>query len=248
MDQAEQELIDAAREFAQNAHTRWQPRLVVETFARPVPIRIGSYAVGPLTLRGWLALDAARSPFLNGETFSVDELPERLADALAALTGTPVSAGEVMERIPPAEVPAAIQALYALCSARFVAFLNMVPPGEPGELRPDDGFGECLPLHAAFVTQLNLTPDAALDLPIDRGVMLLNAKRHNDGWRAEGVNYRDRDWEDSPAEPAKEGAQQTHAPDKKTAGRAGEQSHRNEQGEEHSPSGASQPEESNSGQ
>ena len=107
-----------------------------------------------------------------------------------------------MGLIPPAKAPAAVQALYGLCAARFATGVKMLPPPSlgSGQEIQEDGFGDWLPLYTALVTELGLSPGAALDLAVAQGLGMLATKRHNEGYSVAGQNYRVRELPDEPQE------------------------------------------------
>ena len=195
MSEAEdQELLEFAQEIADVTRSPWQPRAVAEVFTRK-PVQVGPWRLGQLTMRGWIALDAVRSPFLNLERIPVDKVPERLAEAIAALTGEAVTADTVIDAVPPSEAQAAVEALFDLCGERFSCGVKLKPPKhlEGGPEISEDGFGSWGPLLACLVKEMGMSRIDALDAPASQATALVMFARHNEGYRVEGPNYRHRE-------------------------------------------------------
>ena len=194
MDTTEQELLEFAQEIANVSRSPWQPCVLAEAFTRQ-PVKVGPWQLGQLTLRGWIALDVVRSPFLNLDSFPLEDVPERLAQAITALTGELVTAETIIAELPPVKAQSAVQALYALCAERFSCGVKIKPPKhlEGGLEIPEDGMGDWGPQLVCLMKELGMSRMEALDTPASQAMALIVLNRHNEGYRVEGQNYRMRE-------------------------------------------------------
>jgi hypothetical protein len=170
----EAELRAMGQDLAAAAQSRWQPACIARAFATPDP------DVPVLTMQGWIDLDAARSPLLDGEIPSTaDEL-----DAAFAAFGLKRSG------LNPEEAAAVVDALMDAVDDAFALALPMSPAGaSTSGAAEDDGFGSWLPLFACLVTQCGLLPQFVLALRVDRAFALVAALRRNQGWQPTGTPY-----------------------------------------------------------
>lgn len=188
--QEEQECLEHAERVAAAENSPWQPRLVAEAFL-PQPVRIGGpWSLGPLTMRGWLALDARRSPFLSGDPIPPEEIPGRIAEVLTAFYGIDHDADDVIEHLPPGETAAAIAAIRALVCSAFATALSMASPIQGGEPGKEDGFGSWLPVWTALRKELGMGKEEAAETPVAQALAMLATARHNEGYTVKGENYR----------------------------------------------------------
>lgn len=190
----EQECLKHAERVAAAENSPWQPRLVSEAFLATT-VRVGWWDLGPLTMRGWLALDARRSPFLSGDPLPPEMVLERLAEAIGILSGQTVTVDDVTREIASGGGPAAIQAVTGICNARFSTSVSMVSPIRGGTPMKEDGFGSWLPIFTALVKELGLSIESALDIAVNQAIALLSTARHNEGYTVAGENYRVREIE-----------------------------------------------------
>jgi hypothetical protein len=182
----EAQLREFGAELARAADSAWQPSCVARAWRTPRAISVHERAalLPAFTLQVWIDLDAVRSPLLHGEG---PELGGELEAALEAFGLTP-------SELAPPDLAALAVAMVRGVRGGFDSALRMQPPADPamdGAAPADtpDGFGDWLPLLAFLVTQCGLSVDDALDLRVDRALMLMAAVRRNQGWMATGTSY-----------------------------------------------------------
>ncbi len=181
----EEHLRELGADLARVAESPWQPACIAQAWRTPRTISAHDRTalLPAFTMQTWIDLDAVRSPLLRGEG------PELGAELDAALNTFGLDSSELL----PADLAVLAVAMIRAVSDAFSSALRMQPPVDPSAdgLPPEapDGFGDWLPLLAFLVTQCGLSVDDALDLRVDRALMLMAAVRRNQGWTATGTTY-----------------------------------------------------------
>ncbi|MFQ3577418.1 MAG: hypothetical protein SNJ52_00185 [Verrucomicrobiia bacterium] len=163
------------------------------------------YAASRVTLRRWLELEEASSPFATGQ-WPGDPLDilRATAEAWAILFPS--------ERVPEAEQAAA--RIGAELAQAFSTALECRWPSRPGEppspRPPHDGAGWLARMVSRLCTGLGITPAAALDLPLDQAFLLAAGWNLNEGMESTGEDYRDRE-QTSPSPSAAPGGRKASA-------------------------------------
>ncbi len=188
--------LDAfAEEVAAAAQSPWQPRCIAAAFSvQGGAHRVGRLTLQPLTMQGWIDLDAARSWYLGG---TPDPEPgdtarlEQLAQVVSVLAGEPVSVVELLARKPD-EAIALHEAAQAILNAATSTMLSMRPPVERRESHGggDDGFGVWLIVLGSLIAEVGLTRAEALATPVAQAHALIATVRRANGWRVSGGGYK----------------------------------------------------------
>lgn len=167
----EQNLRAFQQEIAEAEQSPWQPACIAAAFARTNGLRF--------TMQGWIDLELARSPLLEGR------LPETVGDFNAALRAFDLGEQELtLEET----TEVGLAALDAIADG-FAMRLGMECPGPRESTRPPGWFGSWLPLLACLVGQIGMSREEALACPVGQAFALLAAHRYNHGWDVAGEPY-----------------------------------------------------------
>lgn len=172
------------------------PRCVIEAFLDEPPVLAPGLPLGPLTMRGWLRLEKARSPFLTG---SWPESPERRAEALAFAVGVlrsqPFTLQDLMTVLSGHDAAEAELIVANRINSAFLTALPMRWPSKTGDTTParDHGFGWWIKVLAKLVKDLKKTIEQALDCPVAQAFALLATTASLDGAEPKEMNYRERE-------------------------------------------------------
>lgn len=170
-------LRELAAELAGAEQSAWQPRCIARAFATPGEGEL------VLTMQGWIDLDRANSPLLEGR---LPDSEEELGAAIDAFRCGPIdlAADEAMGL--------GLMMLEAIEEA-FGLSLPMTQPGDGDHLSMSAGFGDWLPILAALIAQLGLSRGDALATPVGQVFALLAADKRNRGWEPSRATYAQRD-------------------------------------------------------
>jgi len=175
----EQNLRALGADLAGAEQSPWQPRVVCRAFAR-VP---GALV---LTMQGWIDLEAARSPLLEGSLPDADDADGQLTRAVDAFGLGPLVAE-------PGERDLLVVAMLDAVFAAFETRLAMRAPGPESSPLAPGGFGAWLPVLACLIAQLGMSRPDALATPVAQAFALIAAHRHNQGWHVTEATYAQRD-------------------------------------------------------
>lgn len=178
----EADLQAMGRELSERVQSPWEPACLARAFRRE------RHEEMHLTMQGWIDLEDARSPLLQGA------LPEDAAQLDDAIRAFQFYSFRGEELSPDAAVEMAAQMRDAVRAA-FSTAMPMRDPAATAETSPDDGFGRWLPIFACLVVQCGLDENAALMMRVDRAFALVAAHRRNQGWEPAGTPYALRDIE-----------------------------------------------------
>lgn len=185
--------------LAEAGRSPWQPRAAVEAML-PEETPAGPWRLRPVTLRMWLCLDRARSPYVSGDRpKEAGVLIAALAHALSALSGMTVLEDDIVCSVPADAVVELDAVVRGHLSGAFATALRMERRREPGESsqpRAPGGFGWALTVFAGL-RMAGFTRDEALDTPLIEA-FALGAVRNYQEHRMEPVEatYAQRDAEE----------------------------------------------------
>jgi len=191
------QLDDLSQRLAEEEGNPFTPQCVARAFLAE-PSMLGPIQLLPLTMRGYLRLESARSPYVTG-MFPEDnaERLQALCFAVAVLSGRGWTIEELVEELTPEQ---AIEGddLVADCMARvWETALPMRRPAKAGEgVEPparDHGFGWWVRVLTKLVVDLGFTRDEALDCPMAQAFALVATNAALDGMEPKEMNYRERE-------------------------------------------------------
>jgi len=177
----EQDLRALGAAIAKAEQSPWEPRCVCKAFASAPGALV-------LTLQGWIDLDAARSPLLEGKGIDADDAEGQLTAAVNAF-----GLGPLLTE--PEDRDTLVEAMLDAVHAAFSTHLKMRCPGESRAQAPG-GFGKWLPILACLVAQLGMSRPEALATPVIQALALIAAHRSNQGWTVADLSYAQRDMEE----------------------------------------------------
>lgn len=172
------------------------PRCVIEAFLDEPPVLAPGLPLGPLTMRGWLCMEKARSPFLTGIW---PDTPERRAEALAFAVGVlrnqPFPLHDLMTVLSGHDAADAELIVANRINSAFSTALPMRWPSRTGEsaLSRDHGFGWWIKVLTKLVENLRMTIEQALDCPVAKAFALLATSASLAGAEPKEMNYRERE-------------------------------------------------------
>jgi hypothetical protein len=148
----------------------------------------------PLTFRSWLALEAARSPFLVDDWQHMPE-PSHVVAALRAISGQPVTLDWLLGH-ETWEVIVAVKQIRAVVREAFATALQMRNPEDRSTAAPTDhGFGTWIALMAILCERMGKRADELLDHRVDQAFALAATWRYLGGAEPKGANYLEREVE-----------------------------------------------------
>lgn len=169
----------------------WEPRCITEAFL-PTPETLAGIPLHPLTMRGWLALDRARSPFLSGEWAGLcdDEALSALLAAVRVLSGrSDLSADALRGLMTPEQAVAAVNQILGIVRRAFRTRLRMAWRwSKETPARRDPEMGSWLPTLTELIT-LGMSRDQALDCPVDQAYALIAGAKALEGAEVEGPTW-----------------------------------------------------------
>ena len=170
------QLQSLGRDLAGAEQSPWEPTCVARAFATP--------PAGALrfTMQAWIDLDALRSPILQFQPPTLDDLARvlTLLGATGEFTLTAAEAGEIAVRAT------------EVVEAAFRMALPMTKPG--AEKGTNHGFGYWLPVLARLIAEARCSLREALAMEVGQAFALLAALDYLDGCHPAGcTNYARRD-------------------------------------------------------
>lgn len=197
----EEHLRQFGADLIRAAESSWQPTCIAQAWRNPVTVSVHDRAalLPAFTMQTWIDLDATHSSLLAGKEPNLGAELDASLDAFG-VARSGLAAGDL--------AILAVAMVRAVQDA-FASALHMQPPPDPNADRlhteeASDGFGDWLPLLAFLVAQCGLSVDDALDLRVDRALMLMAAVRRNQGWLATGSPYAFRELTPEPSQLATE--------------------------------------------
>jgi len=187
-DSEEQDLLALANALAEAETSPWQPSCICAAFARS-PGRL------VLTMQGWIDLEAARSPLLEGKPIDADDADGQLTAAVNAF-----DLGELLTE--PEDRDALVEAMLEAVVRAFSTRIAMCDPGKTGGSSTADGFGEWLPIYTCLTEQMGKSEERAMAYPVAQAFAVIAGHRHNQGLQVVGMTYAQRDIEFSHEEEA----------------------------------------------
>jgi len=173
-------LRELGEEVAKGRGSVWQPRAVARTFARR---GAGEFE---LTMQGWIDLDFAKSPLLEGgRPLTI----EQLEDAFAAFE----NCGRSPARLSPNEAVVVVSRMQSAVERAFSMVMPMQRDDEGETDKSEAGTGAWLAIMGCLVAEMGLTPEAALALPVGRAFALIAGMRGNQGCRPKRGSYAERE-------------------------------------------------------
>jgi hypothetical protein len=146
------------------------PQIVTDAFLVE-PIDICGISLQPLTSRRWLRLEAAGSPFVDGD--APDDPEERimaLVQAVRILADKPsFSAAALVNVCPPGQVEPLMRTVLTILARGWSTVLPMHQPPKPGEAsggRLADHIGTIPRLIANAMHNLGMSFESAMDMPL----------------------------------------------------------------------------------
>jgi len=191
------QLDELSKRLAEEEANPFTPQCVARAFLAQ-PVMLGPIPLLTLTMRGYLRLESARSPYVTG-IFPEDnaERLQALCLAVSVLSGRGLDLPDLMEALTPE------QAIYAEdlvtdCVARaWEPALPMRRPAKTGEgAEPparDHGFGWWVRVLTKLIVDLGFTRDGALDCPMPQAFALVATNAALDGLEPKEMNYRERE-------------------------------------------------------
>lgn len=183
--QDEQDLRELQGELLGAERSPWQPRIVARAFR-------SALAEDPFvfTMQAWIDLSAAESPFLLGRLPEGDErLLERFVEAFEIFGFK----GTTPEDCNGEELVLIGRTIVRAIDDGFSTEVALAGPDGARAAGSSNGMGRWLPILACLVSQIGLTPAAALALPVAQAFALIAAHRCNEGWSVAGETYAMRD-------------------------------------------------------
>lgn len=172
------------------------PRCVIEAFLDEPPLLAPGLPLGPLTMRGWLRLESARSPFVTGNwPTSPERRAEALAFAVAVLRNQLFTVDDLMKVLSGHDAGNAELIVSNRINSAFSTALPMRWPSKKGDtaLNRDHGFGWWIRVLAKLVRGFRMTIDQALDCQVSQAFALIATGAALDGAEPKEMNYRERE-------------------------------------------------------
>lgn len=193
----DEELQGMSAALAAADNDPWSPRCVAEAFV-PESLVIGPWSIGPLTMRGWLCLDKARSPFVTGVfPEEVEARVGALCAAISILAGVRVGVEDLRGAVSAEEALKAELMVCAWINNSFATALPMHRPARPGEEVPpaarEHGFGWWIKVLTKLISELHQPLPSALEMPLGQAFALLAVQALLDGCEPRELNYRERE-------------------------------------------------------
>lgn len=190
------ELDAVSAELAAAEGDPWTPACVAAAFLDEAVVVAGVLLHG-VTMRGWLRLEVARSPFVTGQFAS--GAAERLRDlcfALSVLSGRHVSEYDLTLGCSPQEALGAEVTVARLINEEFATVLPMRFRSADGSLPReggDEGFGWWPRLLTRLVRDFHMPLHEATALRLSKAFALVATGASLDGGEPKGENYRERE-------------------------------------------------------
>lgn len=173
-------LLELSADLARAEQSPWQPRCVCRAFASAPGALV-------LTMQGWIDLEAARSPLLEGKRPESDRLQAQLSAAVDAFGIGPLE-------VTAEEADELIDAMHDAICAAFATQLKLSQPGESGpNSQADGGCGSWLPVLSCLIAQFGMSRLDALATPVCQAFAVIVSHRLNQGWHVAEATYAQRD-------------------------------------------------------
>lgn len=193
----EEKLAAMSKALAAAENDPLQPACVMRAFLSD-SVHLGNIPLHPLTLRGHLQLEAARSPFVTGEFPKDGEAAlQALCIAVSALAQRDVTRQELIESLTPQEAAEAEIVVARMINAAWETALPMRRVEKAGEKSSppsrDHGFGWWVRVLTKLIVDLGFTRDEALDCPMAQAFALVATNDVLDGKEPTEMNWKERE-------------------------------------------------------
>lgn len=191
-------LDEVGKKLAGAENDLLQPACIARAFLDR-PVQVGGIALHPLTMRGYLELESARSPFVSGGEPPADvwAAVDALCAALTVLSRRSVSAEEFMDAVEPEDATEAWRIVSEQIIAAWETALPMRRVSRAGEAAAEaprnHGFGWWVRVLAKLITALNFSLHDALECPMAQAFALVAASAALEGMEPAGENWRERE-------------------------------------------------------
>lgn len=194
----EEKLAAMSKALAAAENDPLQPACVMRAFLSE-SVHLGNIPLHPLTLRGHLQLESARSPFVTGEFPNDGEAAlQALCIAVSVLAQRDVTRQELIESLTPQEAAEAEIVVARIINAAWETALPMRRVEKAGEksspLSRDHGFGWWVRVLTKLIVDLGFTRDEALDCPMAQAFALVATTAVLDGDKEPAeMNWREKE-------------------------------------------------------
>lgn len=199
----EERLAEIGKALAAAENDPLQPACVVRAFFDPNPPTVFGIRLPQVTMRSWLALELARSPYVTG-VWPEDAMEDvqALCIAISTISGKSLSPDSLIGQLPPEEVLSAKVAVAMRIGGSFETFLPLRRKHAPGEKEAKDhGTGWWIKVMVRLIGDLHMPVKVALGTPLPVAFALLAGFGTNEGMEPAGENWREREalnkWEAS---------------------------------------------------
>lgn len=193
----EEKLAAISKALAAAGNDPLQPACVARAFLDPHPPQVFGITLPQVTMRAWLALESARSPFVTGEWMEdAAARVQALCTAIETISEAPLFPESIIGYEDPATVLEAEAIVSHRVNASFETFLALRRkplPGEKVESTKDAGTGWWVKILAKLMGDLGMSLAEALNTAVPVAFALVGAAGVNKGLEVVGESWIERE-------------------------------------------------------